>query len=125
MSLSGNYTDFSTGTGADNIQGNNTIRIMVTSWMSHYISAILSDPFVKKWFGGLISWLMTPVVYYFIILFIMPAVLCLFVWFSSLLLYIHRVHKRRLMRRLTEAFDERDIHKAGRHIIAAYWDAQV
>ena len=90
---------------------------MVTSWMSHYISAILSDPFVKKWFG----WLMTPVV----VAFIMPAILCLFLWGTSLLLYIHRVHKRRLMRKLTEAFDERDIVKAGRHIVAAIYDAQV
>ena len=29
------------------------------------------------------------------------------------------------MRRLTEAFDERDILKAGRNIVAAIWDAQV
>ena len=78
----------------------------------------VSDSFVKKW-------LMTPVVYYFIILFIMPALLCILLWSTSLILYIHRVHKRRLMRRLTEAFDERDILKAGRNIVAAIWDAQV
>ena len=121
MALTINQTDFASGFGTDSlensIQSNKTIQIMVTSWLSHYLSVILSDPFVKKWFG----WLMTPVV----LAFIMPAILCLFLWGTSLLLYIHRVHKRRLMRKLTEAFDERDILKAGRHIVAAIWDAQV
>ena len=121
MTLTKNQTDFASGFGTDSlensIQSDKTIQIMVTSWLSHYLSVILSDPFVKKWFG----WLMTPVV----LAFLMPAILCLFLWGTSLLLYIHRVHKRRLMRKLTEAFDERDIVKAGRHIVAAIYDAQV
>ena len=120
MTLTRNQSDFVSGIGTsdlENSQSNNTVQIMVTSWMSHYLSVILSDPFVKKWFG----WLMTPVV----VAFLMPVVLCLLLWLTSLMLYIHRVHKRRLMKRLTEAFDERDILKAGRNIVAAIYDAQV
>ena len=90
-----------------------SVHIIVMSWLSR----ILSDPFVKRWFG----WFLTPVV----VAFVIPMLLCLFVWFSSLILYIHRVHKRRLMRRLREAVNERDILKAGRDIVAALWDAQV
>jgi len=116
MSLSSrNHTNFVSTGPLDN--SNHTLPIMVTSWLSHYLKAFLQDSFVKKW-------LMTPVVYYFIILFIMPLLLCILLWSTSLILYIHRVHKRRLMRRLTEAFDERDILKAGRNIVAAIWDAQ-
>merc|ERR1719433_2612132 len=64
---------------------------------------------------------MTPVV----ISFILPLVFCLIIWASSLVLYVHKYHKRRLMRRLREAVNERDIVIAGREIIAALWDAQV
>ena len=114
MSFPSNQTDF----GSDSLQNtNHTLHIMVTSWMSHYLSAFLSDPFVKKWFG----WFMTPV----FVAFLLPVVFCLLLWSTSLLLYIHRVHKRRLMRRLTEAVNERDIHKAGRNIVSAIFDAQV
>ena len=92
---------------------NKSVHIIIMSWMSHF----LSDPFVKRWFG----WLMTPVV----VAFILPVAILLFIWSSSLILYIHRVHKRRLMRRLREAVNEGDIIKAGRDIVAALWDAQV
>ena len=88
-------------------------RIIVLSWFHR----ILSDPFVSKWFG----WLMTPVV----VALVLPALILLFIWISSLVLYVHRFHKRRLKRRLEEAYNERDIAKAGREIVAALWDAQV
>ena len=88
-------------------------KIIVMSW----IHRILSDPFVSKWFG----WLMTPVV----VAFVLPTLILLFIWSSSLVLYVHRFHKRRLMRRLREAYNESDIAKAGREIIASLWDAQV
>ena len=95
-----------------------------TNQTSHYhivvmslMSKMLSDPFVKRWFG----WFLTPVV----VAFMLPIAILLFIWSSSLILYIHRVHKRRLVRRLREAIDERDIVKAGREIVAALWDAQV
>ena len=74
-------------------------------------------PFAKK----ILGWSMTPIV----VAFLLPIAILLFIWASSLILYIHRVHKRRLMRRLTEAINERDIVKAGREVIAALWDAQV
>lgn len=67
-----------------------------------------------------LSWLLTPVV----IFFILPLTIMLFIYLSSLLLYIHRVHKRRLIRRLQEAANEWDIAKAGREIVSALWDAQ-
>ena len=96
-----------------NSSNKSSLHIAVMSWMGHF----LSDPFVKKWFG----WLLTPVV----VAFILPIALLLFIWSSSLILYVHRVHKRRLMRRLREAVTERDLLKAGRDIVAALWDAQV
>ena len=95
----------------------NPLHIVVMSWFSHALSTVLNDPFVKQWFG----WLMTPVVLSFII----PIALLLFIYISSLILYINRVHHRRLMRRLREAVTERDILKAGRDIVAALWDGQV
>ena len=91
----------------------NAVHIVVMSWFSH----VLNDPFVKQWFG----WLMTPVVLAFII----PLALILFIYISILILYVNRVHHRRLMRRLREAVTERDILKAGRDIVAALWDGQV
>ena len=91
----------------------NSVHIVVMSWFSH----VLNDPFVKQWFG----WLMTPVVLAFII----PLALILFIYISILILYINRVHHRRLRRRLREAVTERDILKAGRDIVAALWDGQV
>ena len=103
----------------DNVADNQTesqgfaAKIIVMSW----IHRILSDPFVSKWFG----WLMTPVV----VAFVLPTLILLFIWSSSLVLYVHRFHKRRLMRRLREAYNESDIAKAGREIIASLWDAQV
>jgi len=90
----------------------NSVHIVVMSWFSH----VLNDPFVKQWFG----WLMTPVVLAFII----PLALILFIYISILILYINRVHHRRLRRRLREAVTERDILKAGRDIVAALWDGQ-
>ena len=103
----------------DNVADNQTesegyaAKVIVMSW----IHRILSDPFVSKWFG----WLMTPVV----VAFVLPTLILLFIWSSSLVLYVHRFHKRRLMRRLREAYNESDIAKAGREIIASLWDAQV
>ena len=94
-------------------QSNQTTRILIISWFKH----VLSDPYVSMVF----EWLMTPVV----ISFILPLVFCLIIWASSLVLYVHKYHKRRLMRRLREAVNERDIVIAGREIIAALWDAQV
>ena len=94
-------------------QSNQTTRILIISWFKH----VLSDPYVSVVF----EWLMTPVV----ISFILPLVFCLIIWASSLVLYVHKYHKRRLMRRLREAVNERDIVIAGREIIAALWDAQV
>ena len=94
-------------------ESNQTVRIIITSWFKH----VLSDPYVSMVF----EWLMTPVV----ISFILPLVFCLIIWASSLVLYVHKYHKRRLMRRLREAVNERDIVIAGREIIAALWDAQV
>ena len=94
-------------------QSNQTTRIVIISWFKH----VLSDPYVSMVF----EWLMTPVV----ISFILPLVFCLIIWASSLVLYVHKYHKRRLMRRLREAVNERDIVIAGREIIAALWDAQV
>ena len=94
-------------------QSNQTTRILIISWFKH----VISDPYVSMVF----EWLMTPVV----ISFILPLVFCLIIWASSLVLYVHKYHKRRLMRRLREAVNERDIVIAGREIIAALWDAQV
>ncbi len=89
------------------------IQLFLTSW----ISWLVSDPQLARW----LSWILTPVV----VAFVLPFMILLFIWSSSLLLYVHRVHKRRLMRRLREAVNERDIAKAGREIVAALWDAQV
>lgn len=68
-----------------------------------------------------LSWVLTPVVVFFIL----PVFIMLFIYASSLILYIHRVHKRRLMLRLREAVNEWDVAKAGREIVSALWDAQV
>lgn len=108
-----NSTIGSQNNSAELNENNQTVRIIITSWFKH----VLSDPYVSMVF----EWLMTPVV----ISFILPLVFCLIVWASSLILYVHKYHKRRLMRRLREAVNERDIAKAGREIIAALWDAQV
>ena len=94
-------------------QNGGGVHIVVMSWFSR----VLSDPFVKQWFG----WLMTPVVLSFII----PLAFVIFIYVSSLILYVNRVHHRRLMRRLREAVNERDMLKAGRDIVAAFWDGQV
>jgi len=68
-----------------------------------------------------LSWVLTPVVVFFIL----PLFIVLFIYASSLILYIHRVHKRRLMLRLREAVNEWDVAKAGREIVSALWDGQV
>jgi hypothetical protein len=68
-----------------------------------------------------LSWVLTPLVVFFIL----PMFIMLFIYASSLILYIHRVHKRRLMLRLREAVNEWDVAKAGREIVSALWDAQV
>lgn len=109
----GNGTVFESEDDVTNSTVTTRARILILSWLSR----IISDPFVVKWFG----WLMTPVV----IAFVLPFAILLFIWSSSLVLYIHKVHKRRLMHRLREAVNERDIAKAGREIVAALWDAQV
>ena len=108
-----NSTIGSQNNSAELNENNQTVRIIITSWFKH----VLSDPYVSMVF----EWLMTPVV----ISFILPLVFCLIIWASSLVLYVHKYHKRRLMRRLREAVNERDIVIAGREIIAALWDAQV
>ena len=67
-----------------------------------------------------LSWLLTPVVVFFLL----PMTIMLFIYASSLILYIHRVHQRRLYRRLREAATDWDIAKAGREVVSALWDAQ-
>ena len=65
-----------------------------------------------------LSWLSTPVVVFFLL----PMLIMLFIYASSLFLYFHGVHLRRLNRRLQEAATDWDIAKAGREVLLALWN---
>ena len=62
----------------------------------------------------------TPVV----LLFIVPMIMCMLVYFSAVLLYLY-YRGEKLLARLREAYVEQDVYRAGREIIAAMWDFQV
>ena len=67
-----------------------------------------------------LKWLMSPIILTFLIL---PCVILVLIYVSALVLYIYRVHRRRLIRRLTEYAEAGDIMKGGREIVATIWDS--
>lgn len=67
-----------------------------------------------------IKWLMSPIIITFVIL---PLVILLLIYVSSLYLYIYKAHRKRLIRRLTEYVEQRDFWSGGREIVATIWDA--
>ena len=68
----------------------------------------------------LAPYITTPVV----VLFVLPMVMCLLVYFSAVLFYLY-YRGEKLAARLREAYEEQDVYRAGREIIAAMWDFQV
>jgi len=60
------------------------------------------------------SWLFTPI----LIVSLLPASILFLLYFTSMLLYIYRLHRQRLL----DAYDN-DIWDAGRKIVSAIWDA--
>ncbi len=61
-----------------------------------------------------------------LLLFVVPVATFVFVYLSAVFLYLHDGHKRRALFRIGEAvLHEHDLAKAGRELIAAFWDLHV
>jgi len=67
-----------------------------------------------------IRWLLSPIILTFVIL---PAIILILIYFSSLCLYIYRAHRQRLIRRFAAYVEQGDFWKAGRETVATIWDA--
>jgi len=80
-------------------------------WVSQYV-----DLDYMLW----IKWLMSPIIITFVIL---PLIILLLIYISSLYLYIYKAHRKRLIRRLTEYVEQGDFWLGGREIVATLWDA--
>ena len=70
-------------------------------WVSQYV-----DLDYMLW----IKWLMSPIVITFVIL---PLIILLLIYISSLNLYIYKAHRKRLVRRLTEYVEQGDFWLGG------------
>jgi len=67
-----------------------------------------------------IKWLMSPIIITFVIL---PCIILLLIYISSLYLYIYKAHRTRLIRRLATYVEHGDFWLGGREIVATLWDA--
>jgi len=67
-----------------------------------------------------LKWLMSPIIITFCIL---PLVILFLIYFSSLVLHIYKAHRKRLIRRLTEAVEQGDLLLGGREIVATIWES--
>jgi len=67
-----------------------------------------------------IRWLLSPVFLCFVIL---PSLILVFIYITSIILYIHRFHRLRLLNRLQNSVEQGDFWSAGREIVATLWDA--
>lgn len=79
-----------------------------------------------EWFWYLcslvISYLWTPV----LVLFLFPVIIVLGIYLSAFLMYIVRLDLMSLVRRMQFAvWEERDLLKAGREVVATLWDTHV
>ena len=66
---------------------------------------------------------MTPTA---IVLFLLPVFLCLFIYVTAFVFYLHQRHPGRIWRRLrnTNLAEYSDVLDAGRDIVATLWDVQ-
>lgn len=80
-------------------------------WLGNYV-----DLDYMLW----VRWLLSPIIITFVIL---PAVILVLIYVSSLCLYIYRAHRQRLLRRLTTYVEQGDFWTAGREFVATIWDA--
>ena len=65
---------------------------------------------------------MTPTA---IVLFLLPVFLCLFIYITAFVFYLHQRHPGRIWRRLRNTnLEYNDILDAGRDIVATLWDVQ-
>jgi len=72
-----------------------------------------------------IKWLLSPIIITFVIL---PLLILILIYVSSLSLYIYRAHRKRLIRKVTSAVEQGEISAdlfwaAGRETVATLWDA--
>jgi len=67
-----------------------------------------------------IKWLMSPIILTFLIL---PCVILILLYVSSLILHIYKAHRKRLIRRLTGYVEQGDLLLGGREIVATIWDS--
>jgi len=81
------------------------------NWVSQYV-----DLDYMMW----IKWLMSPIILTFVIL---PCIILLLIYVSSLFLYIYKAHRKRLMRSLATYVEHGDFWLGGRAIVATLWDA--
>ena len=67
---------------------------------------------------------MTPTA---IVLFLLPVALCLFIYVTAFIFYLHQRHPGRIWRRLrnTNLTEYNEVLDAGRDIVATLWDVQV
>jgi len=80
-------------------------------WVSQYV-----DLDYMMW----IKWLMSPIIITFVIL---PCVILLLIYVSSLFLYIYKAHRKRLIKRLATYVEHGDFWLGGCTIVATLWDA--
>jgi len=86
------------------------------NWVGQYV-----DVDYMLW----IKWLLSPIILTFVIL---PLVLLLLIYVSSLTLYIYRAHRKRLIRKVASYVEQGEISTdlfwaAGREAVATLWDA--
>ena len=87
--------------------------------MTHQWKQSISE-YIDIDYAIFIKWLMSPIILMFVIL---PCVILLLIYISALVLYIYKVHRRRLIRRLTEYAEQGDLMRGGREIVATIWDS--
>jgi len=85
-------------------------------WVSQYV-----DLDYMLW----IKWLLSPIIITFVIL---PLIILILIYVSSLSLYIYQAHRKRLIRKVTSVVEQGEISAdlfwaAGREIVATLWDA--
>ncbi len=57
---------------------------------------------------------------------VLPVVLCLFIYLSAFIFYLHQRHPGRIWRKIrATVLEDHDLLEAGRDIIATLWDVQV
>ena len=97
---------------------NNATLAPLSSPLSHSLHTLWSS----LWHATTVvaSSLTTPVVLAFVI----PAVLCVLIYLSALTMYLY-YQRERIMQGVREAYEERDLYRAGVGMIALFWDALV